>query len=91
MAITSKEINLVQLDKELGSKGLIANFNDLKKKLILPADNSDVTEDELKDAIEAHIAGPTESEIVKLNRQQGIAKLKELGFTDDQISALLNG
>ena len=91
MAITSKEINLVQLDKELGSKGLIANFNDSKKKLILPADNSDVTEDELKDAIEAHIAGPTESEIVKLSRQQGIAKLKELGFTDDQISALLNG
>jgi len=25
----------------------------------------------------------------QLNRDQGLAKLKELGFTDDQISALL--
>ena len=58
MAITSKEINLSQLDKELGSQGLIADFNDPDKKLIKPADNSTVTEAELKDAIEAHIALP---------------------------------
>ena len=37
MAITSKEINLTQLSKELGGTGLIADFNDSKKKLILPA------------------------------------------------------
>lgn len=91
MAITSKKINLAQLDKELGGKGLIADFNDDKKKIILPADNSDVTEEELEAAIESHIAGPTQEEIRILNRQQGIDKLKELGFTNDQITALING
>ena len=91
MAITSKEINLQQLDQELGGQGLCADFNDPKKKIIIPADNSTITEDELKAAIAAHIAGPTRQEITKLHREQGLAKLKELGFTDDQISALLNG
>jgi hypothetical protein len=91
MATTSKEINLGQLDKELGGFGLCADFNDAKKKLIVPADNSTVTEDELKTAIAAHIAQPEEQEIKVINRQEGIAKLKELGFTEDQITALLNG
>jgi hypothetical protein len=91
MAITSKEINLQQLDEELGGQGIFWNFNDPKKKLIVPADDSTITEDELKSAIAAHIAKPDEKAIRKLNREQGIAKLKELGFTDDQISALLNG
>ena len=58
MAITSKEINLIQLDKELGSKGLICNFNDPKKKIVSPADNSDVTESQLEAAIAAHVALP---------------------------------
>jgi len=91
MAITSKKINLAQLDKELGSKGLVADFNDENNKVIKPADNSDVTEAELEVAIAAHIAGPTEEEVRVLNRQQGIAKLKELGFTEEQITALLGG
>ena len=34
MAITSKKINLEQLDAQLGGKGLIADFNDNDKKLI---------------------------------------------------------
>ena len=89
MAITSKEINLGQLDQELGNQGLCADFNDPKKKIIVPADNSTITEDELKEAISKHIAGPTQQEITQLNREQGLAKLKELGFTDDQISALI--
>ena len=91
MAITSKEINIEQLDQELGQQGLCFDFNDSKKKVIVPAENSTVTEDELKDAIAAHVAGPTQDQIIKLNREQGLAKLKELGFTDDQIFALLNG
>jgi len=91
MAITSKEINLAQLDKELGNQGLVADFNDPDNKLILPADNSTISEYELEAAIAAHVAGPTEAEITQLNREQGLAKLKELGFTDDQISALLGG
>jgi hypothetical protein len=56
MAITNKEINLSQLDQELGGKGLIADFNDDKKKLILPSENSDITEAELEAAISAHVA-----------------------------------
>jgi len=91
MAITSKEINLEQLDQELGGQGLCADFNDPKKKLIIAADNSTVTEAQLDVAIKAHVAQPDAVEIRQLNREQGIAKLKELGFTDDQISALLNG
>ena len=58
MAITAKKINLKQLDNELGNKGLIADFNDDAKKLILPADGSDVTESALEAAIAAHIALP---------------------------------
>ena len=91
MAITAKEINLVQLDQELGSQGLCADFNDPKNKIIKPADNSTVTEAQLEAAITAHVAGPTEAEVTQLNREQGLAKLKELGFTDAQISALLGG
>jgi hypothetical protein len=90
MATTSKEINLEQLDRELGSQGLCGDFNDPKKKIIIPSENSTVTEEELKAAIAAHISGPTQQEITQLNREQGLAKLKELGFTDDQITALLS-
>ncbi len=90
MAITSKEINLEQLDQELGNEGLVADFNDPKKKIIKPADNSTITEEQLEAAIATHIAGPTAEEIRILNRDQGLAKLKELGFTDDQITALLS-
>jgi hypothetical protein len=89
MTITSKEINLDQLDQELGGEGLCADFNDPKKKVIVPADNSKITEAELEAAIKAHVAKPTHDQITKLNREQGMEKLKELGFTDDQISALL--
>jgi hypothetical protein len=89
MITTSKEINLEQLDAELGGQGLCADFNDIKKKIIMPAENSTVSDEQLKVAIASHVAGPTQNEIVKLNREQGLVKLKELGFTDDQISALL--
>lgn len=91
MAITSKEINLQQLDEELGGQGLSANFNNPKEKIITVADNSTVTEEELEAAIVNHIAEPTQEEVRILNRQEGIAKLKQLGFTDDQIDALING
>ena len=56
MAITNKEINLFQLDQELGGKGLIADFNDPSKKLILPSENSDVTDTQLEAAIADHVA-----------------------------------
>lgn len=90
MANTSKEINLSQLDQELGGKGLIADFNDPDNKIIKAADGADYTEAQIEAAIEAHIAGPSEQEIKVLNRQQGLLKLKELGFTDDEITALIS-
>ena len=90
MAITSKKINLTQLDQELGGKGLIADFNDPENKLIKAADNADYTEAQIEAAIEAHIAGPTQQEIYALNREQGIEKMRELGFTEDQITALIS-
>jgi hypothetical protein len=91
MALTNKTINLLQLDQELGSKGLNGDFNDPKNKIIIPVAGSNVTEAELEAAIAAHIAQPTEQEIRVLNREQGIVKLKELGLTEDEITALLNG
>ena len=63
MTITSKAINLAQLDQELGGKGLIADLNDDKKKLILPSENSDVTEAQLEAAIAAHVAKSNEPSI----------------------------
>lgn len=88
MAITSKEINLFQLDKELGSQGLCADFNDPKNKVITIADESTLTEAELEAGIAAHIAQPTDEEIRLLNRKEGLAKLTELGFTLEQLKAL---
>jgi hypothetical protein len=88
MAITSKKINLAQLDKELGGHGLIADFNDDKKKLILPSENSPITDNEIDEAIQSHVAEPTWAEIQHVNFEQGVVKLKELGFTDEQIKAL---
>jgi hypothetical protein len=85
MAITSKEINLEQLDKELGSKGLIADFNDLQKKIILPADNSNVTEDELKDAIFAHNAINLKAKA----EADKAALLARLGLTEDELKTIL--
>jgi len=91
MAITSKKINYEQLDQELGGHGLCWGSSSSKGIEIIPAENSPVTEKELETAIKSHVAQPSTNEVTQLNRQQGLAKLKELGFTDDQISALLNG
>jgi hypothetical protein len=88
MAITSKKINLEQLDQELGGQGLVADFQDENNKIIKPADNSKVTEQELEAAIAAHVAEPDEAEVIELNREEGKKKLIELGFTAEQITAL---
>jgi hypothetical protein len=85
MAITNKEINLGQLDIELGGKGLVADFNDPQNKIILPADSSNVTDDELNTAIAAHIA-IDKSEAEATQRQ---AILDRLGLTEDEVRLLL--
>jgi hypothetical protein len=84
MAITSKEINLSQLDKELGSKGLIADLNDAKKKVILPSENSDVTEEQLEAAIADHVAV---DEIAQKAADKA-ALLAQLGITEEQAKLL---
>ena len=85
MAITSKQINLTQLDKELGGQGLIADFNDPDNKLIFPADNSTITEYELEAAIKVHIAEPTESDVKTAQRQ---ILLDKLGITVEEAKLL---
>jgi hypothetical protein len=91
MIKVNKKINLSQLDKELNGLGLNGQLNEDGEIIAVAlADNNNATEAQLEAAIAAHIAGPTEEEVRMLNRQEGLAKLKELGFTDDQITALLS-
>jgi len=85
MAITGKEINLGQLSKELGNKGLIADFNDPKKKVILPAEGVQITEDELKDAIAAHVA----VDDIKQNEIKRQAILDRIGLTAEELQTIL--
>jgi hypothetical protein len=85
MAITSKEINLDQLDRELGNKGLIADLNDPKKKLILPSENSDLTEVELEAGIAAHVAIDENA----ARKAERAALLAQLGITEEQAKLLL--
>jgi len=85
MAITGKEINLGQLSKELGNKGLIADFNDPKKKVILPAEGVEITDDELKDAIAAHVA----VDDIKQNEIKRQAILDRIGLTADELQTIL--
>jgi hypothetical protein len=81
MAITNKEINLYQLDQELGGKGLIADLNDASKKLILPSENSNVTEAQLEAAIAAHVAQFTEPSVAD--------KLAAAGLSLDDLKVAL--
>jgi hypothetical protein len=82
MAITSKEININQLNKELGLKGLVFNLNDPENKIILPAENSGLTEAELEAAIDAHIALPSAEPTVA-------EKLASVGLSVDDLKAAL--
>lgn len=81
MAITNKDINLAQLDAESGNKGLIGDFNDPDKKLILASENSDVTEAQLEAAIAAHVAQSTEPSVAD--------KLASVGLTVNDLKAAL--
>ena len=82
MATTSKEINLAQLDNELGSKGLIANFEDKSKKIIMASENSDVTQAQVEAAIAAHTPKPVIEPTVA-------EKLASVGITIDDLKAAL--
>ena len=86
MAITSKEINLQQLDKELGGQGLLGDFNNPKEKLILPSENSNVTDEQLEAAIVAHIAVDDNA----VREADKAALLAKLGITADEAKLLLS-
>ena len=85
MTITNKEINLAQLSQELGGKGLIADFSDPKKKNILPAEGVEISESELKAAIDAHVA--IDEIAVRETARQAI--LDRLGLTADEAKLIL--
>jgi len=89
MAITSKEINLAQLSKELGKVGLIADFENPAEKLILVADGYKLTEAALEAAIEAHVA-ISEQEIAATKASSKAALLEKLGITADEAALLLS-
>jgi hypothetical protein len=86
MAITAKEINLAQLSRELGDKGLIADFNDPKKKLVLPADGVKLTDAELKAAIDSHVA----IDEAAIKAKAKAALLEKLGITSEEAALLLS-
>lgn len=54
--ITSKIINLTQLDEELGNFGLCLNEEDPTKKIVAVADGSALTLAELEAGVAAHVA-----------------------------------
>jgi hypothetical protein len=87
MAITSKEINLAQLSKELKGIGLIADFANPNEKLILVADGYELTEAALEAAIEAHIS-ISEEEINAEKNLQKVALLEKLGITEEEVKLL---
>lgn len=76
---TDKTVNLAQLDAELGGYGLSAGPG-----VIVAAEGSPVTHDELAAAIGAHVAKDPE----KKARQDAIAHAKSLGFTDAMIAVM---
>jgi hypothetical protein len=80
--ITSKEINLSQLDEELGSQGLSADFNNPDNKVIVTADSSIVTQEELQLAVDSHIALPLPEPTVE-------DKLASVGLNLNDLKAAL--
>lgn len=54
--ITAKNINLAQLNQELGSFGLSLDKNDADNKIITTADESNVNQTQLEAAVNNHVA-----------------------------------
>jgi hypothetical protein len=78
---TSKEINLSQLDKELGSFGLCMNEENPDEKIIGIADDSTLTLAALKAGIAAHVAVFPQPTIEE--------KLASVGLSIEELKAAL--
>jgi hypothetical protein len=94
MAILSVEVDLYKLDQALGGKGLVADFNDPKKKIILPADGSDVTDEqivEMAKSLEAEVIADRKAKELadKQKDAKRSALLERLGITADEAALLL--
>jgi hypothetical protein len=86
MIKVNKAINIEQLDKELNGLGLISSSDDAGNIVEIGlADNNTATENELKIAIENHVAIDTNA-IKAIARQQ---ILDRLGLTADEAAILL--
>lgn len=81
MTTTNKQINLVQLDNELGNFGLSMNSENAQEKIIATADGSTVTENQLKSAIDAHVAVFEKLSVAE--------KLASVGLSIDDLKAAL--
>ena len=79
---TSKDINLSQLDAELGGFGLCGDENDPAAKIVMVANESSVTQSDLAAAVDAHVAGPDDIRTVG-------EKLADAGLTLAELSTAL--
>ncbi len=80
---TAKQINLAQLDLELGGYGLNG-----AEGLVQACEGSPVTEAELVAAIAAHVYVDPDAERLAV-RASALAKLAALGLTADEASAIV--
>ena len=78
----NKKVNLAQLDAELNGKGLNAIYDENRKMTeITLADNNDASEQQLADAIAAHVAVFAELTIAD--------KLENAGMNIDELKSAL--
>ena len=94
MAILSVEVDLVMLDQALGGKGLVADFNDPKNKIVLPAEGSDVTDEQITTmakSLEAKVMENIEAAKDKVENDAAAkaAILERLGISADEAALLL--
>jgi hypothetical protein len=83
----NKKINLSQLDKELNNQGLNAVLNDLNEIIeIYLAENNSATNEELKKAIDNHIAIDEK----QIKAEAKAALLVRLGITAEEAQLLLS-
>ena len=80
---TDKEINLAQLDAELGGHGLNG-----AEGLVQACEGSPVTEAELSAAIAAHIYVDPDAERLAV-RESAMAKLAALGLNINEIETIV--
>jgi hypothetical protein len=95
MAILSVEIDLYMLDQALGGKGLVADFNDPNNKIVLPAEGSNVTDDqivEMAESLETQVIANRAAKKLEDEQKQvtRAALLERLGITADEAKLLLS-